>query len=201
MEIELTFRIFFTLSLLTMWAARLYFHRKAGTSRERTSVETEGRLIITVRLIGAVIMFAYPLAYVINPDWLAWSFFPRSAALGWLGAVLTVLGVIGLSWVTASLDTNFHTSLVVRDEHTLITSGLYRWIRHPMYTVILVMFVGWLLLIGSWFVGVATVVFVAVIMLMRTRREEAMMIERFGDEYRAYMGQTGRFLPRFKRSS
>lgn len=196
MDIELTFRIIFAISLFTMWAVRLYFHWKARTFQEQTSVETEGRLILAVRVVGAVVTLAYPLAYVINPDWVAWSFFPRSAAVGWLGAALTALGVIGLSWVTASLDTNFHTSLVVRDEHTLIKTGLYRRIRHPMYTVILLMFVGWLLLMGSWLIGLVTVIFVAVIMLMRTRREEAMMIERFGDEYRAYMRETGRFLPK-----
>ncbi|MFQ6101052.1 MAG: isoprenylcysteine carboxylmethyltransferase family protein [Anaerolineae bacterium] len=88
------------------------------------------------------------------------------------------------------------SSLQLREEHALVTSGPYRWVTHPMYTALFAFFVGLLPISATWLI--APLVVASIFMLYRRLdKEEAMMIEQFGDAYRAYMRRTGRLLPRF----
>jgi protein-S-isoprenylcysteine O-methyltransferase Ste14 len=80
----------------------------------------------------------------------------------------------------------------------LVTTGLYGWVRHPLYTAFLVEAVGISLLMANWFVAV-TAGSLWTLLAMRTRQEERKLIERFGDEYQEYMRRVGRFLPRLRR--
>jgi protein-S-isoprenylcysteine O-methyltransferase Ste14 len=90
---------------------------------------------------------------------------------------------------------DWSTNLQLREEHTLVTTGPYRWARHPMYTALFSFFVGLALVSATWLI-VLLVVAATFVLVVRIDKEEVMMIEQFGDEYRAYMQQTGRFLPR-----
>jgi protein-S-isoprenylcysteine O-methyltransferase Ste14 len=80
--------------------------------------------------------------------------------------------------------------------HTLITDGPYHWVRHPMYTAFATVFTGLFLLSANWFVGASATIAFGAVMMVRTPREEHLLIEVFGPKYRAYMDRTGRFLPR-----
>jgi protein-S-isoprenylcysteine O-methyltransferase Ste14 len=82
-----------------------------------------------------------------------------------------------------------------------MTEGPYRWMRHPMYTALFLLGVGFLLLTSNWAVGVPLIIALPILVAVRVGNEEALMIEQFGDEYRAYMQQTGRFLPRLTRQT
>jgi protein-S-isoprenylcysteine O-methyltransferase Ste14 len=85
--------------------------------------------------------------------------------------------------------------VAIRQQHTLITNGPYRWVRHPFYTVTSLTFAGFVLLTATWSAALALALF-WLYLWRRTPLEEAKLVERFGDEYRAYMARTGRFLPR-----
>jgi protein-S-isoprenylcysteine O-methyltransferase Ste14 len=98
--------------------------------------------------------------------------------------------------VHTALGDNFSTTLHLRENHTLVTDGPYRWIRHPMYTVLYVHLIGIFLLTGNWLIGGVYFLALSLIIVFRLNREEATMVEKFGDQYRQYMEQTGRFLPR-----
>ena len=84
-----------------------------------------------------------------------------------------------------------------KTNHKLITHGPYRWVRHPMYTTLFLMGLGWLLLTANWFVGAPLMAGIFIIVIIRVKNEEAMLINLFGDEYLVYMQQTGRYLPYF----
>jgi protein-S-isoprenylcysteine O-methyltransferase Ste14 len=85
--------------------------------------------------------------------------------------------------------------VVTRKEHTLVTTGPYRWIRHPFYTSAALAILGNSLAAANWFIfSAGSLVFV--LMAIRVRKEEENLIARFGDDYRNYMQRTGRFLPR-----
>ena len=75
-----------------------------------------------------------------------------------------------------------------------MTHGPYRWVRHPLYSVGMLLYGSLTLLTGLWWLGVGSLIPLAVL-LWRTPREEARLIEAFGEEYRVYMRRTGRFLP------
>ena len=120
--------------------------------------------------------------------------FPAPRWLRWAGLALGVASVGLFAWTHATLGRLWSTCLQLRAEHRLITAGPYARIRHPMYTAI----IGWMaslgLVAGSW----APLVFAALAamnFMLRIPPEERMMLQRFGDEYRAYMKRTGRLLP------
>jgi protein-S-isoprenylcysteine O-methyltransferase Ste14 len=127
---------------------------------------------------------------------MAWSCLPLPLGLRWCGALLGVAATLLLLWVHRSLGQNFSPQLRIRQEHALCTGGLYRWIRHPMYTVLFVLSVAWIIGLANWFVGVFWLTMQAIVIGQRVGKEEAELLEHFGDEYRAYMRRTGRFLPR-----
>jgi protein-S-isoprenylcysteine O-methyltransferase Ste14 len=109
-------------------------------------------------------------------------------------------GCVLAYWVFQTLGKNITPTVETREKHELVTGGPYRWVRHPLYTDGSSFFVSLSLVAASWFMGLASVVVLAML-LTRLPKEEEKLIERFGDEYRAYMRRTGRLLPRIKGSS
>ncbi len=87
---------------------------------------------------------------------------------------------------------------MIKDSHTLVTSGPYRWVRHPIYTSYFALALSLFLLTTNLFIGLALLA-LSILLASRVEGEEALLLERFGDEYRAYMQRTGRFLPRLLR--
>ena len=101
-------------------------------------------------------------------------------------------------WIFRTIGKNITSTVETREEHELVTDGPYRWVRHPLYTVGTSFFMSLGIVTANWFVGLASLV-VLVMLLIRLPKEEEKLIERFGDEYRAYMERTGRLLPRIER--
>ncbi len=113
-----------------------------------------------------------------------------------LGAVAMAAG-LWLFWRShVDLGDNWSVTLEIDAKHRLVTRGVYRLVRHPMYTSFFVSGLGQALLLSNWIAGPAALVAVAVLVLVRLPNEEAMMIEAFGDEYRDYMRRTGGIVPR-----
>ncbi len=108
-----------------------------------------------------------------------------------------MLAALWLFWRShADLGLNWSVTLEIRKEHQLITNGVYRSIRHPMYAAIWLFSLAQALLLANWLAGPAALVTFAPMYLLRTPREERMMCEIFGQEYRDYMARTGRLFPR-----
>ncbi len=93
------------------------------------------------------------------------------------------------------LGHNWSVSLDLRERHTLVTSGVYATVRHPMYAGFWLMAVAQALLLPNWIAGPAGLVGFGILFFGRVRREEEMMIAAFGDEYRSYMRRTARVVP------
>src|SRR5262249_32384789 len=90
---------------------------------------------------------------------------------------------------------NFAPVLHEKKDQTLVMSGPYRRIRHPMYTAMYLITGSFFLLSGVWLIGVLYWGSLTIVLVTRVGPEEALMTEKFGDEYRAYLRRTGRFLP------
>jgi protein-S-isoprenylcysteine O-methyltransferase Ste14 len=93
------------------------------------------------------------------------------------------------------LGQNWSVSLDLRERHTLVTTGVYGVVRHPMYSGFWLMAVAQLLLLPNWIAGPAGLIGFGILFFGRLRREEEMMITAFGDEYRTYMRRTSRVIP------
>src|SRR6476620_10238740 len=149
----------------------------------------------TVLLVLAWVGFFVPLIWVASP---AFSFAEYSLGTGLLVAGVMCL-VIGL-WLFyrshADLGSNWSITLEVREQHRLITQGVYHHIRHPMYSALVLYSVGQALVIPNWVAGPANLVAFTILFTLRVHAEEQMMSDRFGDEYATYTARTKRLVPR-----
>ncbi|MCY1290614.1 Isoprenylcysteine carboxyl methyltransferase (ICMT) family protein [compost metagenome] len=93
------------------------------------------------------------------------------------------------------LGRNWSISLEIREKHQLISKGPYAVVRHPMYTSFLLMVIGQMFLLSNWVAGLLGVAGFAVLFFLRVDKEERLMLEFFGPEYRAYMDRTKRIIP------
>jgi protein-S-isoprenylcysteine O-methyltransferase Ste14 len=125
----------------------------------------------------------------------SWCSLPLPAWLRWAGGAIGLFVVPPLLfWTFRSLGKNLTDTVVTRREHSLVTHGPYRWVRHPFYVVVFLWGMSLSLVTANWLLA-ALVVAVVAMLAARTRVEEAKLAERFGDEYRSYAGRTGRFIP------
>jgi protein-S-isoprenylcysteine O-methyltransferase Ste14 len=173
-------------------AIRGVFIHRARRRRKTDKGDARDRLLIALVGVGQI---ALPLLFVWTR---ALDFADRaqpSACLP-LGAVAMAAG-LWLFWRShVDLGDNWSVTLEIDSMHRLVTRGVYRRVRHPMYTSFLVSGLGQALLLANWIAGPAALVAVALLVRVRLPREEAMMIEAFGDDYRGYVRRTGTLVPR-----
>ena len=132
---------------------------------------------------------------LIVPQWMAWSKIGLPEWARWLGVGLGVASDGLIYWLFSSIGDGISPASATRKEHKLSTSGPYRWVRHPLYTVGTSLFISFGLMADNWFIALLGVL-AFIVMAIRTPKEEANLIAKFGDEYREYMKTTGRFLPK-----
>jgi len=193
---ENIFRILAGLILFTGIGISSYFRRKADKeSGETISRKADGTTLMTIIRIGGLILWFSPLTYLINPQWMAWSKIGLPEAIRWLGVGIGIFCTFGIYWLFSSIGTGITPTSATRKEHKLSTSGPYRWIRHPLYTFGTSFFISFGMTADNWFIA-SLGMLTFIVMAIRTPKEEANLIEKFGDEYRDYMKRTGRFLPK-----
>lgn len=195
---ENIFRILAAGILFTAIGISSYCRRKADRETgERLSRKADGNALMTIIRLGGLILWLSPFVYLINPAWMAWSKIGLSEAVRWAGVGFGVLCLAGIYWLFSSIGSGITPVSATRKEHKLVTNGIYRYVRHPLYTIGSSMFVSFGLMADNWFIALAGIL-AFVVMAVRTPKEEANLIEKFGDEYRDYMKRTGRFLPRLR---
>ncbi len=120
------------------------------------------------------------------------------ALFQWIGLAMIWIGVLVREWAILSLGRAFSVVVRVNPDQSLITSGPYRWMRHPAYTGGLITIGGFGLSAGSWLGAILAVAIALIGYSYRVYVEEKVMLEAFGDAYRDYMRHTGRFFPRVR---
>ncbi len=175
----------------------VYYRRRADRAGGPISRRRDGTAIaIPLGLFGLATLIGL-VVYLIHPAWMAWSQLGLPAWLRLAGAALGSLGLALFWWVFGHLGLNVTPTAQTRPSHTLVTTGPYRWIRHPMYSFGVIVFAAYFLLTANWFIGLTSGVSFA-LLAFRTREEEANLIKRFGNDYRAYKERAGRFVPRLR---
>jgi len=193
---ENIFRILAALILFTGVGISSYFRRKADKDTgEKISRNVDGTpMMLLIRIFGTVLWLT-PLVYLVNPKWLVWSKVGMPEWVRWLGIGIGILCTFGIYWLFSSIGSGISPTSATRREHKLSTSGPYRWVRHPLYTIGSLFYISFGMMADNWFIAAMGILsFIA--MAIRTPKEEANLIEKFGDEYHEYMKHTGRFLPK-----
>ncbi len=185
-------KVLWLLGVVAWFAIRYPFQRRRAKLGIARSVG--GRRDRILLVIAALAQFFIPLLYVATgiPGFADYGFSPVA---GWLG-VVALLGALVLFRVThKQLGRNWSVTLDTRSGHELVTSGLYAYVRHPMYSSFFLSAVAQLLLLPNWIAGPVGLVGIGLLFAFRVGREEQLMIETFGDDYRAYMRRTARIVP------
>lgn len=195
MNTELIFRIALAVMLTGYVVIRGYYARLAmrtnkGFFRPLRDVR---QIAFGILFFSSIVLMAI---YIVAPEQLVWAALPLPVGLQWLGVGLGLVCIVLLLWAHRALGKNLSAPGVMRQEQSLVTAGPYKWVQHPMYTILFVFGIANLLISANWLIGAVWIGWIVGTVVSMLRDEEAALIERFDDEYRGYMQRTGRFLPR-----
>ena len=194
------FRIAFWVLFGGLIVVQVYFAsrvRRAGerVAADRKAIEREGWGYAVVRAIGSLSLIAFLVLYAINPPWLGVLSVPFPDWLRWTGVALGAVSFVLYVWSQALLGKEWSPHLQMREKHHLVTTGPYARIRHPIYLALIGFLTGIALVTADWFF-IGLLVVSIVVLALRIPKEEQMMIEEFGEEYKAYVQRTGGLLPK-----
>jgi protein-S-isoprenylcysteine O-methyltransferase Ste14 len=178
--------------MIAWYVIRNPFQRRARKTSVRKSLfDWRERFTLVIAYLG---LFVIPVVYAATG-------FPRSfdhpfsPALAWPGVVSLGAALWLFRRSHVDLGQNWSISLEVREQHTIVKTGVYRVIRHPMYASFFLLSVAQMALLPNWLVAASGLLAALAFYAFRLPREEQMMLECFGDDYRRYMAETKRFIP------
>jgi protein-S-isoprenylcysteine O-methyltransferase Ste14 len=175
------------------WFVIMYPHvrRSRKTPTTQRPGATRERVLMLVSLTG---LFLIPAFYTITgiPRFADYTFRPLQA---WLGVVALVCAVMLFFHTHRRLGRSWSVTLEIRENHGLVTDGIYRFVRHPMYSAYFLWTLSQALLLPNWIAGPAGLVGFGTLFAFRVRREEQMMLDAFGESYAAYAARTKRIIP------
>jgi len=185
-------KIILVIGAIAWFVIRLPHQKRSWKTKTRLDQRTtREKILLTCSFTGlGIIPFLYVAFHVPR-----FADYPFQPVLAWLGAAVFAASLWLFYRVHQELGRNWSDSLEVREQHKLVTDGLYRYVRHPMYTAFFMWALAQALLLPNWIAGPAGLVGFGILFLLRVGREEAMMLESFGEEYRAYMARTARLIP------
>ncbi|MEE9130254.1 MAG: isoprenylcysteine carboxylmethyltransferase family protein [Phycisphaerales bacterium] len=195
MQHELSYRGILLVLFIAAFIMSKHFRGRADKQRGKISRRGDGASFLIPQIGITLASMGWLLTYLIAPQWIAWSQVELPQWLRFGGAGLGVAAIGLFVWMFKHLGANVTATAQTRPDAQLVTTGPYRWIRHPMYVFGFIWFLAIVVLTASWFIAVTSAAGFS-FLLIRCRREETNLIEKFGDEYRAYMQRTGRFFPR-----
>lgn len=179
--------------LMVVWYV-IRFRYARRSRRTPVARSARGPREIALLLISLTGLGIIPFIYVVT-GFPRFADYPFQPALAWLGLVCAAAALVMFRLTHKALGRNWSISLEVREDHRLVTDGVYQYVRHPMYTAFWLWAVAQALLLPNWFAGLAGIVGFGTLFLGRVGREEKMMADSFGDAYRAYMERTRRIIP------
>lgn len=166
----------------------------------KDAAKIEQRLSTSERVLPGLLtlgMGLLPLIYSLT-DWLSFADYRLPVWLGWFGVFVLFCSLYVYTRSHIDLKAGWSPTLEIYQNHVLITDGIYRYIRHPMYASEWLWAVAQILLLQNWLAGPAGLLCFIPFYFLRVPAEEKMMLEAFGDRYRDYMQTTGRVFPRLR---
>ena len=149
-------------------------------------------VLLALAFLGNTLL---PLVWIFT-DWLTYAAYPFPDVLRYIGLAPLIVGGWLMWRAHADLGRNWSATVEPMDEHELITDGVYRRIRHPIYAAHLLWGIGQWLIISNWVAGPANLIATLLLYATRAPREEKLLSDQFGEAYATYMKQTGRIIPK-----
>ena len=187
-----TFKIVYFVLFMIISILRKYFtgrQRKLNIAKDqKTGLDI---FYLVINGIGMII----PLVYVFTSK-LDFANYYLPEWVGWLGALL----ILDAAWILflshRDLGRQWTVTVGLREEHELITTGIYQYLRHPMYAAHLIWAIAQVLMLHNWIAGYSFIATMLPFYFYRKRKEEEMLLEEFGEEYSVYKEKTGALFPK-----
>lgn len=183
----------FLVGLIVQCAIRRHFVQQTKSEKKTVRRFDRTEKILLAAMFPPVLLL--PALYLFTPL-LSFADYYVAAFIRWAGAAVMVAS-LWLFWRShVDLGKNWSVSLELRENHQLVSHGVYRWIRHPMYASIWLWGIAQGMILANWFVGWSVLPAFAAMYYVRVPREERLMCDEFGEGYREYARRTGRIFPR-----
>ncbi|MFC1990058.1 protein-S-isoprenylcysteine O-methyltransferase [Chloroflexota bacterium] len=186
------FEVYYLICFILGSFIRVWYSRKYKQDRKAILREEGLAYALLASLWGVAILL--PVVYMFT-GWPSFADYGSPSWAGWFGVAIFTMALWLLWRSHTDLGQNWRLTTELREDHTLNTDGIFQYIRHPMYSAHWLWGIAQVLLIQNWIAGLASLVIFIPIYMLRVRREEHMMLEQFGEEYRIYMSHTGRIFP------
>jgi protein-S-isoprenylcysteine O-methyltransferase Ste14 len=191
---DIIYKVILGVLVIAMNLIRMYYQKRYKKSHAVTEAEIapkREKLLIaimtcTLALPGTIWLFT---------GWLSFGQFVLPDSMRIAGCVIGIYSIWWFYRIHKSLGDNWSPVLEIRKEHTLIVDGPYKWVRHPMYSDMLLWFVSFALITANWFYAITILTGLIILFSVRIPDEEKLMIDRFGQQYIAYMKRTKRLIP------
>jgi protein-S-isoprenylcysteine O-methyltransferase Ste14 len=176
-----------------LWSAWLVYWlvaaRDVKATRRRERFATRF-LHVALMALGGVLLAFHDLPL----RWLDERFLPLTMATYWLGLLMLVAGIGFAVWSRRTLGRNWSGTVTVKHDHELVRTGPYRFVRHPIYTGLLLAILGTAVAIGEWR-GLVAFALITASLLIKMTTEERFMSETFADAYARYRTEVAALIP------
>jgi len=157
--------------------------------------KTEIKSLLWIRGILGIPAYVFIVEWLLPNTYFAWAYIRYPVYVNWIGLLLLVLSAAFLWWAFRSIQTEYHGTIGFHDEHFLVTTGAYKYLRHPINVSFIPVMVSIFLVTSNWMLGVLLIPVSTIVCLVRSPFEETQLLDRFGEEYIEYMKRTGRYFP------
>lgn len=173
-----------------VWVAFiLYWRIKAADTKTSQRLESKTWPVLrALTFLIVIVLLSVPLPWLYRQLW------PAGLRPFWIGAAVTIGGLLFAVWARRQLGRNWSNAVTIKQGHELITSGPYALVRHPIYTGILTGFLGTAIAL-SQVRGLIGFVLIFLVLWAKLRMEEEWMHSQFGETYATYVHQTDALVP------
>ncbi len=194
---DIEFRVAVLMLILSLKLLRFRYARSplnVGTWRAM-----KARPLDTALIVPFAICWELAIAvYIVFPHWVGGFSMPLAPWVRWLGMGAGIAALALFACAHQAIGSNFTFGPSVREDHELVVRGPYRWVRHPLYSVVFVLGFAYCAVSANWLIGLLGVGGGIIVFGIRIPNEEAELLVKFGDRYRAYMTRTGALIPRLR---
>lgn len=184
--------LIFLVGWISLWVIRIpYIRQSLKMEGTEYSSGRFDQFLVVLLFLGTTFI---PLVYIFTP-WLDFADYTLPSVISIICVGFVILGLVLLRKAHIDLGVNYSQDLEIKEEHVLITGGLYKYIRHPMYATGFLISIAQIGLLQNWIAGFSGVIVLSFFYLLRVPVEEEMMIKTFGEDYLSYRRQTKRLIP------
>jgi len=184
--------VFFIGFIIYVVTRGIFAHPTKANEKIGHRIDLSEKTLLPAMLISGLL---FPVLYLFTPL-LSFADYDLPTWVHWIGMVVIIVA-LWLFWRShADLGKNWSPTLEMRKGHSIVRDGVYRRIRHPMYAAIWLFSIAQALLLDNWLAGWGVVLVFTCLYVIRTPREEKMLLDHFGKDYQSYMAETGRLVPR-----